>query len=228
MPIPLYLAMTAAEFYHCNPLPEKIAWMACHFSPYGTGITNCPTTLPPGSLLILNDRTPVCGHDPQRVAGQIAQLAEAHHCAGILLDLQRVDNPLEAKVVQAICRSAPCPVAVTEFYCRDCDCAVFLSPPLHIPLDAVLSSWHGREIWLEAATEDMAFRITEDGCTKMPLPCPPDSFPHTAEGAFSRYHISVEKDTITFSFQRTSEDLQIMGEKANDVRCMVGLYQQIK
>ena len=88
MAIRSFLAMTAAEFATAGTLPEYVAWMACHFSPYGTGLTNLPPTLPPGSLLILNDRIPICGHDPERIAGQLLQTAETTQCTGVLLDFQ--------------------------------------------------------------------------------------------------------------------------------------------
>ena len=64
MAIPQYLAMTAAEMAGTAPLPRYMAWMACHFSPYSTGLTNRPAKLRQGSLLILNDRTPIHCHDP--------------------------------------------------------------------------------------------------------------------------------------------------------------------
>ena len=228
MPIPLYLAMTAAEFSHCDPSPDQIAWMACHFSPYGTGLTNCPRQLPPGSLLILNDRTPVCGHDPQRIAAQLNQIAIDLDCAGILLDLQHPGAAETARIVKAVCAQAPCPIAVSEHYCQETDCAVFLTPPVHIPLNDYLIQWRHRQVWLEAATEEVEFLITDVGCHKIPLPCPPGDFPHTAPGTFSRYNMAVEKDSIRFSFRRSKEDVMQMAQEAENVHCMVGLFQQFQ
>ena len=83
MPLPIYLAMTAAEFRQNPAISGKIGWMACHFSPYGTGLSNCPTELPPGSMLILNDRTPVCGHDPALIAAQLAEMATQLNCSRV-------------------------------------------------------------------------------------------------------------------------------------------------
>lgn len=220
--------MTAAEFLHCSPLPEKIAWMACHFSPYGTGLTNCPQQLPPKSLLILNDRTPICGHDPVLVAQQLCYIAMKLDCAGILLDLQRPGVEDAFAITQSICATAPCPVAVSEYYGSSVDAAVFLSPPLHIPLAEFLTPWQGREIWLEAAAEDVEFVITEAGCRQSPLPCPPETFPHAAKEAFSRYHISVAQDAVRFSFRRGKEDWAQLAEDGENIRCMVGLYQQLR
>ena len=52
MAIRPFLAMTAAEIQGTETLPPKTAWMACHFSPYSTGLSNLPKALPPGLSLI--------------------------------------------------------------------------------------------------------------------------------------------------------------------------------
>lgn len=228
MPIVTYLAMTSAEFQHCDPLPEAIGWMACHFSPSGAGLSNLPPQLPEGSLLILDDYMPVGDHDPDLVAGQLAEAAQANKCAGILLDLQHPGIAQTARVVKEVCRRAPCPVAVTEHYCQSTNCAVFLSPPLHIPLDIFLTPWQDRDIWLEAATEDVEWRVTEAGCQRWVSPCPAEAFPHPAPGAFSRYRITVKEDHISFLFRRDREDISRMAAEASRIRCLVGLYQQLK
>ena len=88
MALPLYLALTAAEFQNCSSLPEHAAWMACHYSPYGLGLSNIPKDLPQGSMLILNDRTPPCRHDPELIARQLGEIAERFQCGGVLLDFQ--------------------------------------------------------------------------------------------------------------------------------------------
>ena len=92
MALPLYLAMTAAEIRENPFLPGNTAYMACHFSPYGTGLSNLPRDLPPESLLILNDRTPIRGHDPQQIRDQLAQAMAQFQCLGLLLDFQRAGN----------------------------------------------------------------------------------------------------------------------------------------
>ena len=228
MPIPLYLAMTAAEFCHCDPLPEKIAWMACHFSPYGTGITNVPRHLPPGSILILNDRTPVCGHDPLRVAGEMAEPAARLKCRGILLDLQHPDLTETAAIVKAVCAAAPCPVAVSESYCNEADCAVFLTPPMHIPPAEFLAAWQGREIWLEAAVESADYLLTEQGCHIRQPGIEPRDLPHQDTVSFCRYRIAPEAKAVRFSLRRSKAELDAMIAGTEGVSCFVGLYQQLK
>ena len=91
MAIAPFLAMTAAEMHSCASLPEKVAWMACHFSPYGLGLSNLPKTLPPGSLLMMDDITPPQGHDPDLIAAQLEECVQKFQCSGVLLDFQRTD-----------------------------------------------------------------------------------------------------------------------------------------
>ena len=47
MAISIYLAASPAQISKMERFPEKLAWMACHFSPYGTGLSNLPASLPP-------------------------------------------------------------------------------------------------------------------------------------------------------------------------------------
>ena len=116
MAIHTYLAMTAAEFAATENLPEHVAWMACHFSPYGTGLSNLPHSLPPGSLLILNDRIPIYGHDPNRIGQQLLESAEIIHCSGLLLDFQRADVEESLRLAAHLISALPCPVAVSDCY----------------------------------------------------------------------------------------------------------------
>ena len=58
MAIRPFLAMTAAEIRGTETLPPKTAWMACHFSPYSTGLSNLPKALPPGSMICYDREFP--------------------------------------------------------------------------------------------------------------------------------------------------------------------------
>ena len=164
MAIPLYLAKTSAEFASNSPNTHHLAWMACHFSPYGTGITNVPKALPEDSILILNDRTPVCGHDPEIVADSMAQAAEKLKCRGILMDFQQKSE--ESAAIARKIAALPFPVAVTEHYAKELACAVFLSaPPIHKALAEYIAPWKDREIWLEIANSNERITITAKGST---------------------------------------------------------------
>lgn len=232
MGFPLYLAMTAAEINLCEKLPQNLAYMACHFSAYGTGLSNFPAELPADTLLILNDRTPVCGHDPALVAAQLKQAAEEFSCCGLLLDLQRPGNPETGQVVAAILATMPGFVTVSEHYARDRDCPIFLPPPpLRMPLEDYLQPWQGRDIWLEAAPDAETVAITKDGCSTTPLPLfyvPENSL--VDEKLYCRYQIHLEEDRATFHIERSGPLLQQMLNKAQSLGVShgVGLYQLLK
>ena len=223
--MPLYLAMTAAEISACRELPSRLAYMACHFSPYSTGLSNLPETLPKGSLVILNDRIPVCGHDPDTVANQMAELCSHLEAESILLDLQRPFDPHLQLIVQAIVERAICPVAVSEAYANGLTCAVFLSaPPLHQPLSQSADQWAGRELWLEAVLEEATYAITENASflihatSVAPLPCPE---------LHCHYGFQEEKDRFILSIERTREDLEALIQNSGAVKA-IGLYQQFR
>lgn len=224
MKIVPYLAMTAAEFEKCAVFPEKIAWMACHYSPYGTGLSNLPRQIPSGSLLILNDRTPICGHDADLVAKQLGECAEKFSCAGILLDFQR---PRSEDIVKAVA-ALPYPVASTPPYAEAVPCAVFLPPSApNVPLERHFRPWQGREIWLEIATEETGIRVTTDGSAPVvpnTIPCP-----HTDTRLHCRYGMQTAQDRIDFRLERDAEQLDALmcDAAAHGISVFVGLYQQL-
>ena len=232
MILPCYLAMTGAEFDSASTLPEKPAWMACHFSCYSTGLSNLPQALPPGSMLIVNDRTPVSGHDPVRIVKQLQQLVEELSVERVLLDLQRPDNEDTSGIVKEVISSLPCPVAVTAPYAAEPAWPVFLPPPpIHIPLKEYLSPWKEREIWLELMPDAEELVIAADGCHIHPLTHADLKEPiHEHKGLVCRYHIDVLEDKAIFTLERRMEQLQDFLTLAKElgVVCAVGLYQQLK
>ena len=117
MALRTFLAMTAAEMQRKAVLPEAVGWMACHFSPYGNGLSNLPGSLPTDSLLILNDRIPIHRHDPETVRQQLEDCIERNHCQGLLLDFQQENCPETANLVRYLSEKIRCPVAVSAAYC---------------------------------------------------------------------------------------------------------------
>lgn len=230
MEIPLYLAMTAAEFHAAQALPTKPAWMACHFSPYGTGLSNIPQTLPPGAMLMLNDRIPLCGHDPQSVAQTLCDTAKALESDCILLDLQRKPCDGCMNVIRAVLKQAGCPVGVSALYAKELDCPVLLPPiPPHRAPKEALAEWAGREIWLELSAEGTEIEVTEQGSRYTPLPgfqVPSDS--HAEEELLCHYKIITEEDRILFQIGRTPEDQAALIQAAIGcgVTKAVGLWQE--
>ena len=225
-----FLAMTAAEIMENPEKPPHIAWMACHFSPYSTGISNLPRHLPEGSVLILNDLTPIHGHDPSRIARQLNECLERLRYSGLLLDFQRPDCTETARLVKYLVQAVQCPVVVSDVYAQDLNCPVFLAPvPPSAPLGEFLAPWMGREIWLEMGLDGEQITLTEDGAVVTPLPhfVPPDAG-HFEEKLHCHYTIEVGEDA-RFTLWRTEEDLAALVEEAGamGVKGLVGLYQEL-
>jgi hypothetical protein len=230
MAIPMFLAVTGAEWQYNQALSEQIAWMACHFSPYGAGLSNRPRFLPPGSMLIVNDRTPVCSHDPDLIAMQVSEMVSELACSAVLLDFQRPDELETAAITEAILQICPCPAAVTHYYAQNTDCAVFLPPvPPNVPLVEYLTPWQGREIWLEAALDGIEITITADGTHIAPLlTSEPESAVHLDKELHCHYNIIAEPCRICFRLYRTPEDIRDLLTSAEElgVKRAVGLYQE--
>lgn len=228
MAIPLYLAMTAAEFSSCDALPPTLGWMACHFSPYGLGLSNLPPVLPEDAMVILNDRTPICGHDPKAVLRQLSEIP----CARYLLDFQRPDWEETANLTALLVKELPHPVAVSHLYAEKMDCPVFLPPvPLRVPLESYLKPWYGREIWLEAATGREVITVNSAGSECFPGRFDPvQELPHFDRELFCHYKVEILDSEARFTVQRTPEDVMLLLEKAEEagIRCAAGLYQELK
>ncbi len=231
MSIPLFLAMTGEDIQNNGALPTQTAWMACHFSFSGNGLTGIPNHLPEGSMLILDDRIPANGHDPSMIAAHLIEVTEKHRCSHILLDMERPPTPETEQIIRHILRRATCPVGVAGNHAYNSDCPVFLpSVPPHLTVEAYLSPWSGREIWLELALDGSNATVTPDGCTITPIPYPEPKIPsHHSEELHSHYHIDANENQILFSFYRTQEDLSglLTGAEHLGVTLAVGLYQEL-
>lgn len=230
MGISRYLAMTAAELEAFSAAKNWCtAYMACHFSPYSTGLSNIPAALPPGSMLIVNDRTPICGHDPELIAGQLQQAVHALGCDSVLLDLQRPDCTQTAALCRVLTRALDCPVGISDLYAGSLDCPVFLPPaPLDQPLGEYIRVWKGREIWLEAATDAACITVTEKGSTFSPMTCPQPPRRHFLDQALHCWYWAVCTDTEAhFCLWRDSWQLEALLEEADalGITKAVGLYQ---
>lgn len=228
MALPLYLAQTRVEMGVNSPAPNFFAYMALHFSSSGTGLSNFPEALPPGAMLILDDSTPMDGHDAIRIVKELSGLMERQQCESLLLDFQRPDCPALAALAKLISDTLPFPVGVSERYAQGLNCPVFLSPvPPDRPLHEHLAPWTGREIWLEAALEGMELMLTADGCTAAPLPDYP------GDGMMDEQlhcHYDIRLDSAAhFRLWRTREDLDRLLQKAENagITRAIGLWQEL-
>lgn len=231
MPIHPILAMTGAEMANLPSFSGEIAWMACHFSPYGLGLSNLPRKLPPGSLLMVDDITPIHGHDPETVAAQLRECIEIFSCHGILLDFQRSGNSETAALVKTLSGALPCPVAVSDLYAMDCDCPVFLPPaPPSVPLEEHLAPWTGREIWLDISPAGEELVLTESGTNIRILPCSIPEAPGFEDATLHcHYQIRTEETRAVFTLWRTDEDMEELIAEAENrgVTKVLGLYQEL-
>ena len=231
MPIRPFLAMTAAEMRLSSCLPSKTAWMACHFSPYGLGLSNLPKDLPPDSLLILDDMTPPCGHDPVLIAAQLHACVEAFQCRGVLLDFQRSSSGETKALTSYLAQALPCSTVVSECYAGEVDSPVFLPPvPPSVPLEAHLLPWKGREIWLELGLEGEILTLTEQGCEVISLPCPDFEVEGFSDDKLHcHYTIETTEKSARFTLWRTRNDLEELLAEAEALGVVgaVGLYQEL-
>ena len=231
MAIAPFLAMTAAEFRDASSLPPRIAWMACHFSPYGLGLSNLPYELPPNSLLMVDDITPPHGHDPERIVQQLKERVEALRCCGVFLDFQR-RNCEETKVItKYIAQALPCPVSVSQWYAEEVvDCAVFLPPPPPSEsLEAHILPWIERKIWLELSTDGEIIILTDQGAEICPF-----SYPDTQIDGFQEknlcchYSVQTKEKSARFTLWRTKDDIDALLKEAESlgIAGVIGLYQE--
>ena len=227
-----FLAMTAGEIRNISRFPTKVAWMACHFSPYGRGLSNLPTDLPPASVLVLDDVTPPRGHDPQQIADQLICCAEAFQCCGVILDFQRADSAETAALTADLVQLIPLPIAVTEAYVpEDRRCAVLLSPiPPSLSPEEHLSPWTDRDVWLELSQEGEILTLTEQGCRTEILQAPTQQSSGFADGALHcHYAVETRETSARFTLWRTEADmLELVGHVHRlGVVQTVGLYQEL-
>ncbi len=231
MAIPIYLAMTSTEISFCDALPPHPAWMACHFSCYGAGLSNFPKSIPEGAMLILNDRTPPSGHNPALIAEQLSQLVDIWKLSCVLLDFQRPGLAENTAIAKAVVEKLVCPVGISDTYANVSDCAVFLSPPpLHRPLAEHLNIWQRRELWLDISMQAQTISVTEQGSQI----CATEKAPIKEPSFFNRelcchYHIDITPEEILFTLTRTKEDLNALLETAEScgITRAVGLYQEL-
>lgn len=228
MALPLYLAQTPLEMEENSP-PRHPAWMACHFSPGGRGLSNLPERLPAGAMLILDDSTPMDGHAPDLILEQLSQRMAILDCESLLLDFQRPGVPGQQELVKLLSCSLPCPVGVSALYGAEPACPVLLPPlPPDMPLTQYTVPWKGREIWLEAALEGVSLTLTEAGCTVAPFfGFPPEGTQD--EKLHCRYSIEVTANSAIFRLWRTRTDLDaLLGEAETlGVTRAIGLWQEL-
>lgn len=223
----VFLAQTEREM--AEFLPQKLAYMALHFSPYNAGLTNAPKRLPEHSILLLDDSMQLSHHDANLVTQQLNDLVKQFAVGAVLLDFQGEHSGNAEKMVSSILQALPCPVAVTETYAKIFRCPVFLSPPpVNKPLSSYLSPWHTQDVYLEIGSDTMQFTVTEKGCSAVTLPNV-HNLPLQDKRLHCHYNVVVKNDRAVFTINRTHTDLAELATEAYGlgVKAVVGLYQEL-
>ena len=223
----VFLAVTHREMK--TFCPERTAYMACHFSAGGMGLSNLPQWLPAGSILLLDDSMPVQGHNAETVAQQLKGLVDNFALQAVLLDFQKPWAEETAVMVSAILQAIPCPVAVPPGYAKVQNCPVFLPPPpVNKALGTYLQPWLKRGVFLEIARETVQFTVTKDGCAVCPIPLE-ETLPMTDDRAHCHYRVENSPGKMVFTLTRTREDLAALSREAYDLGVLgtVGLYQEL-
>lgn len=223
----VFLAMTNYELTEF--LPSKLAYMACHFSPYGLGLSNVPQRLPAGSILLLDDSMQVANHDTKVVTSQLSELVRQFSVKAVVLDFQGVYNTESEQMASAILQALPCPVAITETYANRLQSPVFLSPPpITMPLSRYLAPWKKQGVYLEIATQSVQFIVTEEGSISKVLPGA-QNLPLKDSKLHCHYTVEVFPDRAVFTLSRTLEDLARLAEEAYALGAgdVIGLYQEL-
>ena len=230
MGLPIYLAMTGWEIHACETPRCLAAYMACHFSPYGTGLSGIPQALSPGAALMVNDRIPFCLHDIDLILSQLEGAIRSLSCRMLFLDFQRSGV---AQVAEFCHRAAalPCTLVVAEPYASPLSCPVLLPPvPPHTTPEAHLAPWKGRQVWLEIAPESSVAHVTTAGATFRSLPWyAPEKGDFFDDALCCSYRIQTEADAASFFMTRGACELEALCKKAETlgVQGFMGLYQQL-
>lgn len=224
----VFLAQAGQEM--AKSPPDRFAYMALHFSAYSKGLSNAPTQLPQGSILLLDDSMEPADHDPQVITDQLKDLTNRFSPKAVLLDFQRPKTKELENVATCILQALPCPVGITEAYAKDFGCPVFLSPPpANKALANYIDPWKKQGIYLEIAPDCIAFTVTEKGSTPAQIPIV-QNLPLEDNRLHCHYNVEVFSDKAVFTICRYKEDLAQLVQEAEQlgVLACVGLYGELQ
>lgn len=164
MSIPLFLAMTATDFSFTRKKPEQLAWMSVHFSQSNGCLSNLPPSLPPGSLIILDDQIPWNDHDLERICQCLTRLLVRDRSYGLLLDFER--EPCQetltlAKALTQCCLGIGCRIAMPRSYLTEG--AACFCPPIPCNESWSEKDFSGGPVWLDVTPTAVLAEISSKG-----------------------------------------------------------------
>lgn len=226
MAIPIILAMTATEIQNNPTIASNIAYLSCHFSPTGAGLSDLPPFPSAYETIILDDSIPISGHKPDIILQQLTELKPKK----LLLDFQRPPTSEAQRMIDAIVHTQRCPTAVARNYAEALSCPIFLPPvPLCVPIEEYLHPWNGREIWLELALDALEITVNAQGSVFTPLPyAQTQAQPHRDSLLHCHYTITTDTDALRFYLYRTLDDIIALTSSLHSgVTNALGLFQEL-
>lgn len=213
-----------------STLPAQFAWMACHFDPNGNGIIDLPETLPPGCILILNDKTPYNGHNAERITQQLAECAQRYSIHGLLLDFERPISEALKETVRRLVYALPCPVACMKNLKIEGLVSVIQMPPI---LGTPEEYFHTKKgAWLELRKQAEKYQIEMDGCKSDSIREPQDELTEGQQetALCVHYHFTVNAENANLTLWRNRQDREIIMELAKQagIDTIIGLYQEFR
>ena len=221
----VFLAVTAKELESVRP--KQTAYMACHFSAGGPGLSNLPYFLPKNSILLLDDSMPVQDHDPKTVLAQLTELIGKFSVRAVLLDFQRPPTEESRRMAAAILQNCSCTAAATPAYVKE-GFPVFLPPPpVNKPLTEYLKPW--KKVFLELASEALEITVTKNG-SRFSAVYPTSPLPLEDKRLHCHYSVKVFPGKAVFTLSRSREDLAALAREAEKLGVLgvVGLYQDLQ
>lgn len=226
MGFPQYLAMTAAESALHPVVNHPVARLGCSFGE--KGLAGLPETLPPDSILILDDRVPMTDQPAAEIANVLEKTLTRFSCRGLLLDFQRPEVHAQRALAAYLYGRLPVPMAAPPGYAPE-GCPLFLPPiPPDTAVETALAPWAGREIWLDTTLAEQTLHLTAAGCTASEnlQPGPADGFYDQALCCL--YRIQQTDDGFLFRLSRDLRCTQALLERAAKLglTLAIGLWQE--
>lgn len=222
-----YPVVTAEDFSCFPPGEQPIAWLGMHFSPQDSSITAVPSSLPPNSILILDDRVPPPEQGCGKLLLQLESIIGRLSPEGVYLDFQRPGLSSSRRFSEAFRERFPALTAVSHYYAdKSSPIVVLPPPPLYQDLQKFIEPWQGHTVWVEQAPTEWKLTVTEKGMKPLETAISAHSHGNYCPVLCSYYSIQTSTDRAVFTLWTTEESLrsqsqllQALGVQKNLLPC---------